>query len=83
MREASNLVFKEYSGTILAVNTDKGSQFYANNKNDEGDKALAEFEKYLGDNNLQHLPSRRNHPQTNGKQERWFRTYSNPTKFLD
>ena len=29
----------------------------------------------MQENNIKHIPSRRNHPQTNGKEERWFRTY--------
>ena len=34
-----------------------------------------EFELFLEEQGINHIPSRRNHPQTNGKNERWFRTY--------
>ena len=75
MRKAIQIVYTKYSATIREVNSDKGSQFYANKYNEKGEKGQSEFEKYLMKNNMNHIPSRRNHPQTNGKKERWFRTY--------
>lgn len=82
MKDSISKVYSEYSAAIKQVNTDKGSQFYANKKAEDGEKGLSGFEKFLQDNGIEHIPSRRNHPQTNGKQERWFRTYEeNRLKF--
>ena len=82
LKLAIDAAWRKYSALILAVNTDKGPQFYGNNKTDDGEKALADFELFVEENEAKHIPSRRNHPQTNGKQERWFRTYEeNRTKF--
>ena len=75
MAEAIDLAYNKYSAIIREVNTDKGSQFYANTYNEKGKKGQCEFEKFLEKNGINHIPSRRNHPQTNGKKERWFRTY--------
>ena len=58
----------------MALNTDKGAQFYANKKGADG-KGISEFEVFLQKQEIQHIPSRRNHPQTNGKEERWFRLF--------
>ena len=74
-KEAIRTVQKQYSATIREVNTDKGSQFYANKTDKNGEKGLSEYEKFLATQGIKHIPSRRNHPQTNGKEERWFRTY--------
>ena len=74
--------WKKYSSVWKQMNTDKGSQFYANKKDSEGEKAKSRFELFLEKNDIKHIPSRRNHPQTNGKNERWFRTYEeNRMKF--
>lgn len=64
-----------YSASIREVNTDRGSQFYANKYDTTREKGMSEFELFLQQNCLKHILSRRNHPQTNGKEERWFRTY--------
>ena len=76
VREVKKIAFAEYSATPRELNTDKGSQFYANKKNDKDEKSISEFEKFLEKEGIKHIPSRRNHPQTNGKEERWFRTYN-------
>jgi len=82
VREAKKVAFEQYFAILLQLNTDRGSQFYANIPNTEGDKAISKFEKFLQKEGIKHSPSRRNHPQTNGKEERWFRTYSeNRMKF--
>lgn len=82
MKQAMHRSFGAYSAAIREVNTDKGSQFYANKKTDEGDKGMCAFEQFLEEHAIKHIPSRRNHPQTNGKNERWFRTYEeNRMKF--
>jgi putative transposase len=74
-KEAIKIAYEQYSATIREVNTDKGSQFYSSKVNKHGEKALCEYEKFLEKQGITHFPSRRNHPQTNGKEERWFRTY--------
>ena len=75
VKEGIKIAWKNYSSVWKQMNTDKGSQFYANKKDLDGEKAKSRFELFLKENNIQHIPSRRNHPQTNGKNERWFRTY--------
>lgn len=75
MKQAINIAFKDYSAIIKECNTDKGSQFYANKKTNEGEKAKSRFEIFLEEIGIKHIPSRRKHPQTNGKEERWFGTY--------
>lgn len=76
VKEVKKTAFEQYSAIPRELNTDKGSQFYANKKNDKGERGAAEFEKFLEKEGIKHIPSRRNHPQTNGKEERWFRTYN-------
>lgn len=73
---------ESYSSSIREANTDRGSQFYANKFGKDGVRGFSEFEKFLVLRGIRHIPSRRNHPQTNGKNERWFRTYEeNREKF--
>ena len=54
--------------------SDKGAQFYANKHDKTGKKGLSEFEKELQELGIDFWTSRRNHPQTNGKMEKWFDT---------
>jgi putative transposase len=75
MKKAIKIAEKKYSSIIKECNTDKGSQFYANKNDAQGNRGKAEFELFLEEQGIAHIPSRRNHPQTNGKNERWFRTY--------
>jgi putative transposase len=56
------------------VLSDKGSQFYANKYDKTGRKGISEFEKELEKIGIDFWSSRRNHPQTNGKMEKWFDT---------
>jgi len=74
-KEAIKIVYDQYSAVIRETNTDKGSQFYSNKTDKKGRKGKSKFEKFLEKQGIIHIPSRRNHPQTNGKEERWFRTY--------
>ena len=74
-QEAMDISFSDYSALIRECNTDRGTQFYNNTKNKDGERNKNRFEEFLEKNNIKHIPSRRNHPQTNGKEERWFRTY--------
>ncbi len=58
----------------LVVLSDKGTQFYNSKKNKKGERPLSLFEKELQYLGIEFWTSRRNHPQTNGKQEKWFDT---------
>lgn len=58
----------------VIVLSDKGTQFFANIKNKKGERALSEFEQELTILGIELGTSRRNHPQTNGKMEKWFDT---------
>jgi len=52
--------------------SDKGTQFYNSKKNKKGERTLSLFEQELKGLGIEFWTSRRNHPQTNGKMERWF-----------
>lgn len=58
----------------VIILSDKGSQFYANKKDINGKRAISEFEQELEKLGIELWTSRRNHPQTNGKMEKWFDT---------
>jgi transposase InsO family protein len=64
---------RAYRGYINAVNTDQGTQFYAGGGKKR--KGVSRFEQYLNARGVNHSPSKRNNPQTNGKIERWFLEY--------
>jgi len=59
---------------IEQVLTDRGTQFYANRRDKNGN-ADSRFENFLEENNIKHIKSRVKHPQTNGKLEKWNDTY--------
>ncbi len=63
-----------YRDHISEVNTDQGSQFYASG-GEKKSKGISRFERYLSVRCINHIPSKRNNPQTNGKIERWFQEY--------
>ena len=69
-------VLKEYGHIrrIREIITDHGTQFYANKRDKEGD-AEHSFEQYLKSQGVKHILCRYNHPQSNGKVERWFQEY--------
>jgi putative transposase len=75
IKKAIKIAFDKYSAIIRECNTDKGPQFYCNTLDKNGNRGRTEFELFLDKEGINHIPSRRNHPQTNGKNERWFRTY--------
>ena len=52
--------------------SDKGTQFYNSMRNKKGERTLSLFEQELDELGIEFWTSRRNHPQTNGKMERWF-----------
>ena len=58
----------------VVILSDKGSQFYANKYTKQGKKGISIFEKELSQLGIDFWTSRRNHPQTNGKMEKWFDT---------
>ena len=75
IKKAIKIAFEKYSSVIRECSTDKGSQFYCNKSNSQGNRGRTDFELFLAEQGINHIPSRKNHPQTNGKNERWFRTY--------
>lgn len=62
---ANNLV------TPFILNSDRGSEFFPNKKDKNG-KALHKFQEVLDELGIIFVPSRRRHPQTNGKIEKFF-----------
>jgi putative transposase len=60
-------------GKPKAVMTDHGSQYYSNHPNAEQEKT--QFRSTLDILGIKHCLARVNRPQTNGKVERFFRTY--------
>lgn len=54
-------VAESVNSVTLAINTDRGSQFYANKKGKKG-KGKSQFQKYVGRKGINHIPSRRNNP---------------------
>ena len=75
-----NTIFVFYQAMLMygvcpvIVLSDKGSQFYANIKTNDGKRAISSFEEELSKLGIDLWTSRRNHPQTNGKMEKWFDT---------
>ena len=61
-------------GKIREVITDHGSQFYANRRDCYGEANHA-FEEYCKNMGIKHILCKYNHPQSNGKVERWFQIY--------
>jgi putative transposase len=51
--------------------TDRGSQFYAN-EGERKEKGVSQFERYVAEQGIKHILCRVNHPQTNGKLERFY-----------
>ena len=54
--------------------TDRGSQFYAN-EGERKEKGISQFEQCLANHGIKHILCRVNHPQTNGKLERFYGVY--------
>lgn len=54
--------------------SDKGTQFYNAKKNKKCERPLSKFEQEVKGLCIEFWTSRRNHPQTNGKMEKWFDT---------
>ena len=72
-----NSLFALYSAiakhrvTPFSLNSDRGTQFIAN-KVDKDGKANHNFQEALKELGILFIPSKRRHPQTNGKNERFF-----------
>ena len=75
-----NVLFLLYQAILtnevcpVVILSDKGPQFYANKYTKQGKRAISEFESKLTDLGIELWTSRRRHPQTNGKMEKWFDT---------
>jgi putative transposase len=66
------ILINEVSPYIIL--SDKGTQFYNSTPNNQGELTPSLFEQELEELGIKFWTARRNHPQTNGKQERWFGT---------
>ncbi len=60
----------------MSIISDHGSQFYAN-KRDKNEYADHAFEIFLKDKGIKQILCGVNHPQTNGKQEKFHDFYKN------
>lgn len=60
---------------IREVITDHGSQFYANKRDSKGN-ATHSFEEYCKRMGIKQILCKYNHPQSNGKMEKWFDLYN-------
>lgn len=61
-------------GRPLELLTDHGSQFYANSGQIKS-PGVSRFQEYLLQQKINHILGRVNHPQTNGKIERFYETF--------
>ena len=74
---ARNSVFALYKAIAenlvapFILNSDRGTQFFPNKKDKNG-KAVHEFQEVLNELGIIFVPSRKRHPQTNGKNEKFF-----------
>ena len=67
-------LYKAVANNLVApfiLNSDRGPQFFPNKKDKNG-KALHEFQEALKELGIIFVPSKRRHPQTNGKIEKFF-----------
>ena len=81
-----NAIFLLYQAILtnevcpVVVLSDKGTQFYNSKKNKKGELTPSFFEQELNELGIEFWTSRRNHPQTNGKMEKWFDTFKKRKK---
>ena len=72
-----NSIFALYKATAenlvtpFSLNSDRGSHFFPN-KTDKKGKAMHEFQTVLEELGILFIPSKVRHPQTNGKNEKFF-----------
>lgn len=64
---------KEYKGFIRELNSDRDTTFMTTKRKPILDSHR--FQQLLRRHDIKFIPSRRRHPQTNGKTERWFQEY--------
>jgi putative transposase len=74
LREAIKLA--EPYGGIREMVSDRGTQFFVNRVEREG-KGMTEYQKILEKHGIKGIYCGINHPQTNGKIEKWFDLYQN------
>ncbi|MBS3171851.1 DDE-type integrase/transposase/recombinase [Candidatus Woesearchaeota archaeon] len=60
---------------IREIITDHGTQFFCNKPNEDGELGINEFQAFLDGERIKHILCKYKHPQSNGKQEKWFDTY--------
>jgi len=78
--ETLNLAIDRY-GRPKSVISDHGSTFYAV-ESVAREKGLTVFEKYLLKNKIRFITGRVDHPQTNGKIEKFFDTFEKKIRFF-
>ena len=72
-----NSLFALYSAIVrhgvtpFELNSDRGAQFFPNKRDKDGN-AFHAFQEALQELGIFFIPSKRRHPQTNGKLERFF-----------
>ncbi|MDF1533509.1 MAG: DDE-type integrase/transposase/recombinase [Methanosarcinaceae archaeon] len=77
-------VLNEY-GWIRKVEqiiTDRGSQYYANKKDKNGNSE-SKFEAFLKEHDIRHIKAKVKHPQTKGKAEKWHDLYEKQRSKFD
>ena len=81
-----NVIFLLYQAILInevcpnIMLSDKGTQFYNSTRNKKGVLTPSLFEQELNKLGIEFWTSRRNHPQTNGKMEKWFDTFKKRKK---
>ncbi len=61
---------------------DRGTQFYAS-AGEKKAKGKSKFEKFLEESRIKHIVARVNHPQTNGKIERFYGTLEDKARHFE
>ena len=69
-------------GKPESILTDRGTQFYASG-GEKKVKGVSKFEKFLAENGIRHIVGRVNHPQTNGKIERFYGTLKDKARYFE
>lgn len=60
---------------IREIITDHGTQFFCNTPDKEGIRGMNKFQEFLLQEGIKPILCKYKHPQSNGKQEKWFDTY--------
>ena len=68
-------VAEEWNLKVRELNTDRGTEFFYSPKRDGRDRGETQFQVFLREQGIQHVVSRVNNPQTNGKLERFWYEY--------